>query len=113
MTVVLRERLAESLRAFRGVFGNRNLRRLELAWAGSITGEWASAVALGTVLFADPGAAARVREELAGEARQRGFADPLAARGVAHADLDGAPPGPVVRVADGARKRSAQVGLKV
>ena len=80
---------------------------LELIAAG------ASAVALGTVLFADPGAAARVREELAGEARQRGFADPLAARGVAHADLDGAPPGPVVRVADGARKRSAQVGLKV
>jgi dihydroorotate dehydrogenase (NAD+) catalytic subunit len=40
----------------------------------------ASAVALGTVLFADPHAPDRVREELEGEARARGFADPLDAR---------------------------------
>ncbi len=58
MTVVLRERLAESLRAFRGVFGNRNLRRLELAWAGSITGEWAAAIALGVFAYRSGGAAA-------------------------------------------------------
>ena len=59
---------------------------LELLAAG------ASAVALGTVLFADPGAPERVREELAAEASRRGFDDPLAARGAAHA--------PVARPAD-------------
>ena len=44
----------------------------------------ASVVSLGTVLFADPGAPRRVREELAAEAAARGFSDPLAARGVAN-----------------------------
>ena len=44
----------------------------------------ASAVALGTVLFRDPSAPGRIRAELAAEAAARGFADPLAARGVAH-----------------------------
>jgi dihydroorotate dehydrogenase (NAD+) catalytic subunit len=44
----------------------------------------ASAVALGTVLFADPGAAPRVRSELAAEASRRGLPDPAAARGAAH-----------------------------
>ena len=47
----------------------------------------ASAVALGTVLFADPGAPDRVREELAAEASRHGFDDPLAARGAAHASV--------------------------
>jgi dihydroorotate dehydrogenase (NAD+) catalytic subunit len=42
----------------------------------------ASAVALGTVLFADPLAPDRVRAELEAEARARGFATPLDARGV-------------------------------
>jgi dihydroorotate dehydrogenase (NAD+) catalytic subunit len=51
---------------------------LELIAAG------ASAVALGTVLFADPGAPARIRAELAAEAARRGFGDPAAARGAAH-----------------------------
>ena len=46
----------------------------------------ATHVALGTVLFADPGAPARVRAELAAEAAARGFADPAAARGIAHAE---------------------------
>jgi dihydroorotate dehydrogenase (NAD+) catalytic subunit len=54
---------------------------LELIAAG------ASAVALGTVLFADPHAPGRVREELRTEAAQRGFDPPSAARGVAHADV--------------------------
>jgi dihydroorotate dehydrogenase (NAD+) catalytic subunit len=45
----------------------------------------ASAVALGTVLFADPDAPARVREELQTAAARRGFEEPFAARGVAHA----------------------------
>ncbi len=41
----------------------------------------ASAVALGTVLFHDPGAPARVREELMTEAARRGHRDALDARG--------------------------------
>ena len=51
---------------------------LELVAAG------ASVVSLGTVLFADPDAPARVREELRSEAAARGYANPLAARGVAN-----------------------------
>ena len=57
---------------------------LELIAAG------ASAVALGTVLFADPGAPARVRRELEAEAARHGLEDPLAARGAAHAGAAGA-----------------------
>ena len=53
---------------------------LELIAAG------ASAVALGTVLFADPGAPARVRAELAAAAAALGFESPLDARGAAHDD---------------------------
>jgi dihydroorotate dehydrogenase (NAD+) catalytic subunit len=45
----------------------------------------ASACALGTVLFRDPEAPARVRAELAGEARRLGFPSPLAAHAAAHA----------------------------
>ena len=52
---------------------------LELLAAG------ASRVALGTVLFADPGAPARIRAELVQETSQRGFASPGNATGVAHA----------------------------
>ena len=44
----------------------------------------ASRVALGTVLFADPSAPARIRTELASEAAAHGFENPLAARGSAH-----------------------------
>ncbi len=44
----------------------------------------ASAVALGTVLFRDPAAAARVRLELESEVVERGFQRPLDMRGVAH-----------------------------
>jgi dihydroorotate dehydrogenase (NAD+) catalytic subunit len=44
----------------------------------------AAAVALGTILFADPDAATRVRAELAGECAQRGYANVDDARGVAH-----------------------------
>jgi dihydroorotate dehydrogenase (NAD+) catalytic subunit len=50
------------------------LHALELVAAG------ASAVALGTVLFSDPFAPARVRTELAAEANARGFQNPLDAR---------------------------------
>jgi dihydroorotate dehydrogenase (NAD+) catalytic subunit len=61
-----------------GMGGVRSgLDALELVAAG------ASAVALGTVLFADPGAPGRVRAELAAEAAARGFEDPGSARCVA------------------------------
>jgi dihydroorotate dehydrogenase (NAD+) catalytic subunit len=44
----------------------------------------AHACALGTVLFADPYAPRRVREQLAAELAERGFATPVEARAVAH-----------------------------
>jgi dihydroorotate dehydrogenase (NAD+) catalytic subunit len=54
---------------------------LELIAAG------ATAVALGTILFADPEAPLRIRSELAREAGDRGFANPLDAREIAHSGL--------------------------
>jgi dihydroorotate dehydrogenase (NAD+) catalytic subunit len=54
---------------------------LELIAAG------ASAVAVGTTLFSDPEAPARIRSELAAEAARRGFDEPLAARGLAQTSL--------------------------
>jgi MFS family permease len=54
----LRTRLAESVQAFADVFRNPNLRRLELAWVGSATGEWAAIVALSVFAFESGGAAA-------------------------------------------------------
>jgi dihydroorotate dehydrogenase (NAD+) catalytic subunit len=51
---------------------------LELIAAG------ASACALGTVLFGDPAAPARIRGELEAEAVSRGFVNPAAARAKAH-----------------------------
>lgn len=65
---------------------------LELLAAG------ASAVALGTVLFADPDAPARVRAELEAEASRCGFESPLAAHGAAHADVAAKAPDGVVSV---------------
>ena len=46
----------------------------------------ASAVAVGTALFADPGAAARIRAELEAEAVVRGVDNPLDLRGSAHGE---------------------------
>jgi dihydroorotate dehydrogenase (NAD+) catalytic subunit len=54
---------------------------LELIAAG------ANAVALGTVLFSDPGAATRIRGELAAEAAGRGFEDVLCLHRIAHSPL--------------------------
>ena len=55
----LKEHLRESQRALRAVFHNRSLRQLQLAWAGSIIGTWAYAIAL--VVFAyDHGGASAV-----------------------------------------------------
>ena len=55
----MRERIADSLRSLRGVFANADLRRLELAWAGSNIGGWAYSV--GVAVFAyDAGGATAV-----------------------------------------------------
>ena len=61
-----------------GVWTGRDA--LELIAAG------ASAVALGTVLFADPGAPARIRSELTAEAAALGVENPLELRGIAYAE---------------------------
>ncbi len=54
----------------------------------------ASSFALGTALFADPGAAARVRREVGDAATSLGFADPSQARSLAHEpDLQPVPSG--------------------
>lgn len=54
----LREHLRESFRALREVFRNRALRQLQLAWAGSIIGSWAYAVALVVYAYQQGGASA-------------------------------------------------------
>jgi predicted MFS family arabinose efflux permease len=51
-------RVAESLRAFREVFRNPDLRRLELAWAGSMTGTWAYGIGLAVFAYEAGGASA-------------------------------------------------------
>jgi MFS family permease len=50
--------LAQAGRAFRNVFRNRGLRRLELAWAGSIIGTWAYAIAVVVYAYEQGGARA-------------------------------------------------------
>jgi MFS family permease len=54
----LRRRLGESLRAFAAVFRNEDLRRLELAWSGSIIGQWGYEVALAVFAYEAGGATA-------------------------------------------------------
>ena len=56
--LVVRGRLAESFGAFRAVFANPNLRRVELAWAGSETGKWMYVVAVGVFAYNEGGAGA-------------------------------------------------------
>ena len=50
--------LAESGRAFREVFRNQALRRIELAWAGSIIGTWAYGIAVVVYAYEQGGATA-------------------------------------------------------
>lgn len=49
--------LRESRDAVRGVFVNPGLRKLELAWAASIVGDWANAVAAAVYVYTQAGAA--------------------------------------------------------
>ena len=58
MRTSLRRRLGESLRAFAAVFANQDLRRLELAWGGSIIGQWGYEVALAVFAYRAGGATA-------------------------------------------------------
>ena len=51
-------RLRESADAFSGVLRNRNLRKLELAWAGSMFGAWAYTVAISVYAYGHGGATA-------------------------------------------------------
>jgi MFS family permease len=50
--------LAESSEAFRDVFRNQGLRRIELAWAGSILGTWAYGIAVVVYAYEQGGATA-------------------------------------------------------
>src|SRR5207244_9979958 len=50
--------LAESGKAFREVFRNPGLRRIELAWAGSILGTWAYGIAVVVYAYEQGGATA-------------------------------------------------------
>ena len=54
----LREHLRESRRALGAVYHNRGLRQLQFAWAGSIIGSWAYAVALVVYAYEQGGASA-------------------------------------------------------
>jgi MFS family permease len=47
----LREQLGNSMRSLRDVFRNKGLRRLQLAFAGSIVGDWAYAVAVAVYAY--------------------------------------------------------------
>lgn len=51
-------RLAESLAAFREVFRNRNLRRLQLAWMGSVAGQYSFGIAIAVYAYRHGGAGA-------------------------------------------------------
>jgi MFS family permease len=55
---IVRVRLIESAAAFRGAFSNPALRRLQLAGAGSVMGQWAYSVALAVYAYQQGGAKA-------------------------------------------------------
>jgi MFS family permease len=58
MLVHVRERLGESIQAVRAVFANPGLRRLQLAFAGSSIGMYASSIAVSVYAFRHGGATA-------------------------------------------------------
>lgn len=81
-----------------GVLSGRDA--LELIAAG------ASAVALGTVLFLDPGAPARIRAELAAEAASLGVDNPFEASGMAHQEGETARLGNVENLVSRVREKA-------
>jgi len=54
----MREQLSQSARAFAGVFRNPNLRRLELAWMGSVAGSYSYSIAIAIYAYRHGGAPA-------------------------------------------------------
>src|SRR5256885_5167048 len=58
MVRALRGRFGQSLATFRDVFRNPNLRRIQLAFVGSITGDWAFGIAAAVYAYEHGGAAA-------------------------------------------------------
>jgi MFS family permease len=58
MLQAFRERLVESRQAFSAVFTNRNLRRVELSWAGTVCAYWIFIVALSLYAYDRGGAGA-------------------------------------------------------
>ena len=58
MSASLTGRLGESLDAFRGIFANRNIRRVQLAFAGAITGLYAYGIAVAVFAYEQGGATA-------------------------------------------------------
>ena len=54
----MRVRISDSTRAFGQVFANPDLRRLQLAWAGSLIGNWSYFIALAIYAYDAGGAAA-------------------------------------------------------
>lgn len=50
------KRVGESLGAFRSVYGNPGLRRLQLAWAGAVVGGWSYVVSLAVFAYREDGA---------------------------------------------------------
>ena len=113
----LRPRLARAVGGYSGpplkpialaaVYAARRVTELPIVGMGGIaTGRdaleflaaGATEVALGTVLFVDPAAPARVRRELEAESAAHGFARPEDARGAAHSDGRAPAPAPRLRV---------------
>ncbi len=54
----MKARISDSSRAFGQVFANQDLRRLQLAWAGSLIGNWSYFIALAIYAYDEGGAAA-------------------------------------------------------
>lgn len=58
MIGALRQRVGESLHSFGQIFGNPDIRKIELAWAGSVLGHWAYGIALAVYAYEQGGAPA-------------------------------------------------------
>jgi MFS family permease len=54
----LRQRVGESIQSFGRVFRNPDIRKIELAWTGSVVGHWAYGIALAVYAYEQGGAAA-------------------------------------------------------